>query len=127
MNFNLLPANAFYDMVAGKPLALQKDNDGSFIFRYNIHPQKGDKKEDGEEEQIGWQCREIRIWEQPTKEALKKAIIRSIIDETKEFAIINAYNKHVLGIRKNQKAVDEYRDFLLFTEYIEELLKKEIK
>ncbi len=127
MKLNSLASNSFYDMVVGMPSCIQKDNDGSFLYRYNIQPQMGADEESGEEKQVGWQCREIRIWEQPTKSALKKAIIRSVVDETEELGIVNAYNKHVLGIKKDPKAVEEYKSFLLFTEDLDEMLSKEIK
>lgn len=127
MKLDSLVPNAFYDMVVGMPSCIQKDNDGSFLYRYNIQPQMGTDEESGEEKQVGWQCREIRIWEQPTKSALKKAIIRSVVDETEELGIVNAYNKHILGVKKNQQAVEEYKSFLLFTEELDEMLNKEIK
>lgn len=127
MKLDSLVPNAFYDMVVGMPSCIQKDNDGSFLYRYNIQPQMGTDEESGEEKQVGWQCREIRIWEQPTKSALKKAIIRSVVDETEELGIVNAYNKHILGVKKSHQAVEEYKEFLLFTEDLDEMLSKEIK
>lgn len=127
MKLDLLVPNAHYDMVVGMPSTLQKDNDGSFLYRYNIQPQMGTDEESGEEKQVGWQCREIRIWEQPTKRALKKAIIRSIVDDTEELAIVNAYNKHVLGVKVCQEAVEEYKEFLQFTEDLDSMLISEIK
>lgn len=123
---SLLP-NAFYDMVSGMPICLYKDNDGSFLYRYNIQPQMEIDEVDGKEKQVGWKCREIRIWEHPTKDVLKKAILRSVVDETMELGIINAYNKHILGIKKNQQAVEDYKQFLLFTEEVDALLDMEVK
>lgn len=122
MKLDLLAPNAFYDMVIGMPPYLYKDNDGSFLYRYNIQPQMGTDEESGEEKQVGWQCREIRIWEQPTKSALKKYIIRSVIDENHELAIINDYNKHILGIKECEEAIERYKSFLIFTEEIDEIL-----
>lgn len=127
MKLNLLTPNAYYDMVAGMPSFLQKDNDGSHLYRYNIQPQMVVDEEGGQEKQVGWQCREIRIWEQPTKSALKKAIIRSLIDEAKELNIINSYNKHVLGVKVCEQAVEEYKEFLLFTEELDEMLGNDFK
>lgn len=127
MKLDSIVPNAFYDMVVGMPSCLHKDNDGSFLYRYNIQPQMGTDKESGEEKQVGWQCCEIRIWEQPTKSVLKKAIIRSVIDETEELSILNAYYKHILGIKKNEQAVEDYKEFLLFTEDLDEMLNNEIK
>ena len=127
MKLESLAPNAFYDMIAGMPSSLYRDNDGSYLYRYNIHPQIGTEEESGKEKQVGWQCREIRIWEKPTRSSFKKAIIRSIIDETEELSIVNAYNKHILGVKKNQQAVEEYKDFLLLTEDLDRMLGNEIK
>lgn len=127
MKLKSLVPNAFYDMVVGMPSCLYKDNDGSFLYRYNILPQMSTDEDSGEEKQLGWQCREIRIWEHPTKSALKKAIIRSVVDETEELSIVNAYNKHVLGVKENQQAVEEYKEFLLFTEDLDDMLDNELK
>lgn len=116
-----LQSNAYYDMQAGVPAVIQADNDGSYLFRYNIEEWK-ESGEDGEEVQMGWKYREIRIWEQPSKAVLKKALIRSIVDETEEFSLLNSYNKHVIGIAADEEAVEKYKEFLLMTEEIDALL-----
>jgi len=103
-------------MEHGKPAALEHDNDGSTIIRYNIEPEMGTPDGESEERQIGWQCHEVRIWDKPTKASLKKAIIRDVIDETAEFSLVNSYNKHILGIAPDDKAVAEYKEYLQFTE-----------
>ena len=122
MKLNSLVPNAYYDMVAGMPTSLYKDNDGSFLYRYNIMPQMGTAEDGGEEKQIGWQCREIRVWEQPTKSVIKKAVIRSVIDDSAEFAIINDYYKHVLGVKTDESAIERYKEYLLFTEDLDAML-----
>lgn len=101
-------------MEHGKPAALEHDNDGSTIIRYNIEPEMGVKEGESEEIQIGWMCHEVRIWEKPTKASIKKAVIRDVIDESAEFALVNAYNSHALGIEINPDAVDEYKEYLQF-------------
>lgn len=122
MKLNLLEPNARYDLAHGKPSVFEKDNDGSFMYRYNIEPEMGIKEGETEETQIGWMCREIRIWSQPTKSVLKKAIIRSVVDDTAEFDIVNSYNKHVLKIKLDATAVDAYKEYLQFTEDLEAML-----
>ena len=96
MKLKLLEPNARYDLVFGKPSVFEQDNDGSNLYRYNIEPEMGIPEGKTDEEQIGWKCREMRIWETPTKSALKKAIIRSIVDESTEFNLVNSYNKHAI-------------------------------
>lgn len=82
----------------------------------------GIKEGETDETQIGWQCREVRIWEKPAKSALKKAIIRSVIDKSAEFDIVNSYNKHVLAIKEDSTAVDKYKEYLQFTEDLDTML-----
>ena len=127
MNLKSLPPDTFYDMVVGMPSCLHKDNDGSYLYRYNIRSKMEADEESGEEKQVGWQCREVRIWEHPTKSALKKAIIRSVVDDTEELGIINAYYKHVLGIKECEAAVEQYKAFLQVTEDLDEMLNNDIK
>lgn len=122
MKLDSIAPNAHYDMEHGKPAALEHDNDGSTIIRYNIEPEMGTPDGESEERQIGWQCHEVRIWDKPTKASLKKAVIRDVIDESQEFAIVNAYNSHVLGIEINPDAVDEYKEFLQFRKDVDTLV-----
>lgn len=127
MKLNSLEPNASYDLVNGKPSIFKKDNDGSFIYRYNIEPEMGIKEGEIEEIQIGWKCREIRIWTQPTKSVLKKEIIRSVVDEATEFAIVNSYNKNVLGIKTDINAIKEYKEYLQFIDDLDEMLIADFK
>jgi hypothetical protein len=122
MKLNSFAPNARYDLEHGKPSVFEQDNDGSYLYRYNIEPEMGIPEGQNEEIQIGWQCREVRVWQEPTKAVLKKAIIRSIIDETKEFDLVNAYNKHVLEIKVDSTAVDAYKEYLQFTEDLDAML-----
>lgn len=127
MKLNSLEPNAHYDMQHGKPATIEAGNDGSYLYRYNIEvengvPGGGIPDEGAKEVQIGWKCREIRIWVAPTKAALKKAIIRSIYDETAEFALVNKYNATVLGVNTDSTTVDAYKEYLQFTEELDALL-----
>ena len=122
MKLNSLTPNAQYDLQHGKPAVIEADNDGSWLYRHNIKEQFSVPEGKTVEELSGWECREIRIWETPNKTALKKAIIRSILDGPAEFALVNSYNKHILGIKTDETAVEEYKEFLLFTEELDALL-----
>lgn len=126
--------NAHYDMTHGKPKMLEKDNDGSCIVRLNVAPEMGipggdiaNQSADAEEVQTGWSCYEVRTFAAPTKANLKKAIIRSIVDETAEFDLVNSYNKHTLGIKVDETAVQKYKDFLTMTEEIDAALVEILK
>lgn len=124
MKLDLLEPNAHYDLAHGEPSAIEYDNDGSVLFRYNIKPEYGIPEGQEEEVQIGWQCREIRIWSTPTKAHLKKEIIRSVVDETQEFALVNGYNQSVLGIKEDAQAVADYKEYLVFTNDVDAMLLK---
>lgn len=82
---------------------------------------------DTEEEQTGWSCYEVRTFAAPTKANLKRDIIRSIVDETAEFDLVNSYNKHTLGIKVDETAVQKYKDFLTMTEEIDAALVEILK
>lgn len=122
MKLNSLTPNARYDLAHGKPPVFEKDNDGSYLYRYNIYPEMGIPYGETEERQTGWQCREIRVYSSPGKAVLKKAIIRSVVDESAEFYIVNSYNKHVLKIKVDATAVANYKEYLQFTEDLDALL-----
>ena len=126
MKLSSIEPNARYDLAHGKPLVFEKDNDGSHLYRFNIEPENGipdgEESETQAETQIGWKCCEVRIWETPKKGVIKKAIIRSVLDESAEFNLVNSYNKHTLKIKVDATAVDKYKEYLLFTEEVEALL-----
>ena len=125
-----------YDALNGKPAILEKDNDGSFLYRYDIEPETGvnpdgveTQSETGEispETQSGWKCKEVRVWGEPTKANIKKAVIRSIIDETEEFSLVNAYNAHQMGVKDDPEAVDEYKDYLRLLARIDATITRDL-
>ena len=126
MKLNLIVPNAHYDMAHGKPAVLEYDNDGSWLYRLNIEPEMGIPEGQQEETQIGWKCYEVRGYNKATKENVKKVVIRSVIDETAEFDLVNSYNKHVLGIAVNESAVEEYKEYLQFTEDLDAVLIEDL-
>ena len=126
MKLKTLEPNAHYDIVNGKPSAIYKDNDGSYLYRYNIVAENAVKDGENQESQIGWQCRELRIYETPTKSVLKRAIIRSVVDGSAEFNIVNSYNKHVLGIKIDESAVTNYIEYLQFIEDLDAMLVSDL-
>lgn len=122
MKLDLIQPNAHYDMEHGTPAVLEHDNDGSHIYRFNIAHEMGVDEETEEEKQIGFSCVEVRTFKTPTKANLKKEIIRHFVDESAEFDLVNSYNKHILGITKDEKAVVDYKEYLQFTEDLDAML-----
>ena len=122
MKLNSIEANAHYDMAHGMPAVLERDNDGSNLYRFNIEVEMGIPDGQEKEVQIGWKCCEVRTFNKPTKANLKKVIIRSVLDETAEFDLVNSYNKHVLGVAVDENAVAAYKEYLQFTEDLDVML-----
>ncbi|GBU07955.1 hypothetical protein AwDysgo_12860 [Bacteroidales bacterium] len=125
MELNSIAPNANCDLVHGKPSVFERDNDGSNIYRFNIESKMGILEGQKKQVKIGWTCCEIRIWDALTKPMLKKAIIRSVVDESAELKLVNSYNKHVLGVKVDITAVDKYKEYLIFTEDVETMLVKD--
>lgn len=126
MTLNSITPNAHYDMAHGKPQAIEVDNDGSFLYRLNIEPEFGVDEETGEQVQIGWMCYETRHWGNPNKATIERGVIRSLVDDCAEFDLVNSYNKHVLGIVKDEKVVQDYKDYLQFTADLEVQIAKDL-
>lgn len=126
MKLDSLEPNAHYDMAHGYPAVIEKDNDGSVIYRVNITEETAIPDGEAEERQIGWSCYEVRTFDKPTKANLKRVFIRSVIDETAEFALVNSYNKHILGIATDDKAVAEYKEYLQFTEDLDAQIVRDL-
>lgn len=117
MKLSNIKSNSVYDLVHGLPQQLEKDGDGSYLFRYNIAEHYNENNE-----LDGYSCVEIRFKEQPTKQNLKRIVVRSIIDENDEFKLINAYNKYVLKINTDVKSVNNYKEYLKLLDDIDNLL-----
>lgn len=105
---------AFY---SEEPHRHETDNDGTRLFRWNIESYTD------EDENIQWKCDEVRFRGSCDKHTIKKAIIRSRYDETKEFALINKYNAHKEGIKVDEEAEQAYLDYLNFTFELDAILE----
>lgn len=127
MRLNELMPNAFYDMVAGEPERLHRDNDGSHLFRYNIQPRMVSSEEGGEEMQDGWQCREIRMFVEPTCENIKHAIINSVYNADARLDLVSRYNAYVSAISDDETIAEEYKSFIQFMGDVDELLDCDAK
>ena len=115
MTLDSLTPNAHYDVAHGEPAVIEHDNDGSFLYRLNIVPEYETDEETGEKKQIGWSCYETRCWNNADKGTIERAVIRSVVDDCSEFNLVNSYNKHVLGIKEDEQAVADYKEYLQFT------------
>lgn len=122
MKLKALSPNAYYDMVIGKPEVLERDNDGSWLYRYNVEPYL--RKEIGEdEEQVGWQCRELRLFTEPTIESIKSAIIDSVYSIDARLELISRHNAYTSAISDDATITEEYRTFVQFCKEVDALLE----
>lgn len=127
MRLSELEPNAYYDAVAGEPARLQRDNDGSHLFRYNVQPRMVAGEDGGEGKQDGWQCRELRLFVAPTCENIKHAIINSVYNADARLDLVSRYNAYVSAIGNDDTIADEYKSFIQFVEDVDELLDCEGK
>ena len=122
MKLDSLAPNAFYDMVVGMPTTLQRDNDGSYLYRYNIKPRMVAGEEGGEDQQDGWQCRELRLFVEPTCDNIKHAIINSVYNADERLELVSRYNAYVSAISNDDTIAEEYKSFIQFMDDVDELL-----
>lgn len=122
MKLDSLAPNAFYDMVVGMPTTLQRDNDGSYLYRYNIKPRMVAGEDGGEEQQDGWQCRELRLFVEPTCDNIKHAIINSVYNADERLELVSRYNAYVSAISNDDTIAEEYKSFIQFMDDVDELL-----
>lgn len=127
MKLDSLAPNAFYDMVVGMPTTLQRDNDGSYLYRYNIKPRMVAGEDGGEEQQDGWQCRELRLFVEPTCDNIKHAIINSVYNADARLDLVSRYNAYVSAISNDDTIAEEYKSFIQFMDDVDELLDCEGK
>ena len=122
MRLGELAPNAYYDALAGEPGRLQRDNDGSYLFRYNIKPRMVAGEDGGEEKQDGWQCRELRLFVEPTCENIKHAIINSVYNADARLDLVSRYNAYVSAIINDETIAEEYKSFIQFVDDVDDLL-----
>ncbi len=104
---------AFYDL---QPSALEYDNDGTFLFRWNIESYQD------EEENTKWKCEEIRAHGTPDPDTIKRAMIKEHLDQDKELSIINKYYSHILQITDDEEAVTRYTEYLNFLKNVDAII-----
>lgn len=127
MELKELEANAYYDMVAGKPKEKERDNDGSWLYRYNIQPDFETSLDGRNPTQIGWKCRELRLFVEPNYENLKRAIIDSVYSAEARLDLISRYNAYISAIGDDPTIGDEYKSFIQFCRDVDELLNSNKK
>lgn len=133
MKLNDIKQNAYYDMQFGEPKMVEKDNDGSSLFRFNIEKDvrlpedteevKSESKTD-KPQQVGYKCCEVRFWGKPSVDEIVPKIVALAYTDIEKQRIVANYNKHVLKMKVDKVAVDNYIEYLQLVEDAEELVFK---
>lgn len=111
-----------------RPVIIQDLGNGSFHYNYNVTERKIEDEETGEKTVYDYDT--VQVWGKPTYEKVTRAIIRSEIDETEEFSLINDYYAAQLGIEKDTerkaKAENDYKAYLTHVAEIKTMVKNDL-
>lgn len=92
------------------PIAIEKDGDGSYLYRWDI---KEETREMGDDMApvISYSYNEVRIWATLTANKILEACIDALWGSGVEQKMLNDYNAVLLGIL-DESYIDIYKDFL---------------
>lgn len=121
MILDLIKNNASYDTIYGKPSFLEKRGNKTLI-RLNVQ-EVFDKAEDEEEKLIGYSCYEVYVAEEPTKDNIKRAIMKDIYPYS-ETELINNYQSYKMGITTDKQAEKLYVDYLKVLNELDEMINE---
>ena len=111
-----------------RPAIIQDLGNGSFHYNYNVTERNIEDEEVGEKTVYDYDT--VQVWEKPTYENLTRAIIRSEIDETEEFSLINDYYAAQLGIETDEdrktKALNDYKAYLAHVAEIKQMVRDDL-
>lgn len=108
-----------------KPPVLLNLGDGSYHYNYNVKSVTK-TREDGQPEE-GYEYETVHIWGTPTYDNCVKAVLRSRLDETEEFALINKYNAYKLGLSTDKTAETDYKAYLKEVLAIKDMVRADIE
>ena len=111
-----------------RPAIILPLGNGSYHYNYNIVEEKVEDPETGEKTVYNYDT--VQVWQKPDYENLTRAVIRSEIDETEEFSLINDYYAAQLGIETGEdrkaKAVADYKAHLSRVIAIKTMVKNDL-
>lgn len=111
-----------------RPEIIQDLGNGSYHYNYNIVEENVADEEVGEKTVYNFDT--VQVWQKPTYENLTKAVIRSELDETEEFSLINDYYAAQLGIETDEdrkaKAEADYKAHLSRVAEIKAMVKGDL-
>lgn len=111
-----------------RPAIIQDLGNGSYHYNYNVVERTVENEETGEKTVYDYDT--VQVWEKPTYDNLTRAIIRSELDETEEFSLINDYYAAQLGIEtdddRKAKAVSDYKAYLQHVADIKQMVRADL-
>lgn len=111
-----------------RPAIIQDLGNGSYHYNYNVVERTVEDEETGEKTVYDYDT--VQVWEKPTYDNLTRAIIRSELDETEEFSLINDYYAAQLGIEtdddRKTKAVSDYKAYLQHVADIKQMVRADL-
>lgn len=124
MILDLIKSNASYDTIHGKPSFLEKRGNKT-IVRLNIQ-EVLDKSDDGEDTLVGFECYEVEVLGELSRDSIKRAIIKNVYP-CSETEIINNYQSFKLGITNDKEAEVRYIEYLKMLSELDDILKELVK
>lgn len=125
MVLDLIKNNASYDTIYGKPSFLEKRGNKTLV-RLNVQEVFDKTEEDDKEKLMGYSCYEVYVTEEPTKDNIKRAIMKDIYPYS-ETEIINNYQSFKLGITNDKEAEVRYIEYLKMLSELDDILKELVK
>lgn len=102
-----------------RPPILQDLGNGSWHYNYNIteveiqpEPMAEQEGEQAPAARKAYDYDTVEVWGRPDYDKCVKAVLRSRLDETEEFSLINKYNAFVLGLSTDETDKTEYEAYL---------------
>lgn len=102
-----------------KPQIIQDLGNGAYYYNCNIVA-KTETDEEGLE-RTSYNFNSVKFWGKPTRAAIVKAVIRSELDETAEFDLVNGYNAAVEGLLEGAEAEKAKADYLGYLRRVQEI------
>lgn len=108
-----------------RPPVLQNQNDGSWLYNYDIEPVTQTDPQ-SEIERTSYKCNQVIIFGELTKKKIKKAIIESETNADDEKKLINDYSAWQIGALSDEKYKNNYLAFLARRKEIKEMVDNDV-
>lgn len=102
-----------------KPQIIQDLGNGAYYYNCNIVANTETDEEGQERQSYDYNC--VKFWGKPTRAAIVKAVIRSELDETAEFNLVNGYNAAVEGLLEGAEAEKAKADYIAYLRRVQEI------